>query len=61
MHDMNKSSSSNDNNNNSKIHKPLVNNILKLKPIWSALNTGTYKWASFLFLCYETLCLMNTL
>ena len=31
----------------SKIHKPLVNNILKLKPILSALNTGTYKWAKF--------------
>ena len=26
----------------SKIHKPLVNNIPKLRPILSALNTGTY-------------------
>ena len=31
-----------------KIHKPLVNNIPKLRPILSALNTGTYKWAKFL-------------
>ena len=31
----------------SKIHKPLVNNIPKLRPILSALNTGTYKWAKF--------------
>ena len=29
----------------SKIHKPLVNNIPKLIPILSALNTGTYRWA----------------
>ena len=31
----------------SKIHKPLVNNIPKLRPNLSALNTGTYKWAKF--------------
>ena len=29
----------------SKIHKPLVNGIPKLRPILSAINTGTYKWA----------------
>ena len=28
----------------SKIHKPLVNDFPKLRPILSALNTGTYKW-----------------
>ena len=27
----------------SKIHKPLVNDFPKLRPILSALNTGTYK------------------
>ena len=27
----------------SKIHKPLFNNIPKLRPILPALNTGTYK------------------
>ena len=31
----------------SKIHKPLVNGIPKLRPILSALNTGTYKWVNF--------------
>ena len=31
----------------SKIDKPLVNNIPKLKPILSALNTVTYKLAKF--------------
>ena len=31
----------------SKIHKPLVNGFPKLRPILSALNTGTYKWAEF--------------
>ena len=31
----------------SRIHKLLVNNIPKLIPILSALNTGTYKWAKF--------------
>ena len=31
----------------SKIHKPLVNDFPKLRPILSALNTGTYKWAKF--------------
>ena len=30
-----------------KIHKPLVNGFPKLRPILSALNTGTYKWAKF--------------
>ena len=29
----------------SKIHKPLVNGFPKLRPILSAINTGTYKWA----------------
>ena len=29
----------------SKIHKPLVNGIPKVRPILPALNTGTYKWA----------------
>ena len=28
-----------------KIHKPLVNGFPKLRPILSALNTSTYKWA----------------
>ena len=32
----------------SKIHKPLVNSFPKLRPILSAFNTGTYKWAKFL-------------
>ena len=32
----------------SKIHKPLANDFPKLRPILSALNTGTYKWAKFL-------------
>ena len=31
----------------SKIHKPLLNGFPKLRPIFSALNTGTYKWAKF--------------
>ena len=31
----------------SKIYKPLVNNIPKVRPILSALNTGAYKWAKF--------------
>ena len=31
----------------SKIHKPLVNDIPNLRPILSAINTGTYKWANF--------------
>ena len=34
----------------SKIHKPLVNGFLKLKPILSAINTDTYKWANFFVL-----------
>ena len=29
----------------SKIRKPLFNGFPKLRPILSALNTGTYKWA----------------
>ena len=37
----------------SKIHKPFVNGFPKLRPILSALNTGTYKWAKFLFLYYN--------
>ena len=32
----------------SKIHKPLVNGFPRLRPILSAINTGTYKWAKFL-------------
>ena len=31
----------------SKIHKPLVNGFTKLRPVLSAINTGTYKWAKF--------------
>ena len=31
----------------SKIHKPLVNGFPKLRPILSAINTGTYNWATF--------------
>ena len=31
----------------SKIHKSLVNGFPKLRPILSAINTGTYKWAKF--------------
>ena len=31
----------------SKIHKSLVNGFPKLRPILSALNAGTYKWAIF--------------
>ena len=31
----------------SKIHKPLVNGFPKLRPILSAINTGTYKWTKF--------------
>ena len=31
----------------SKVHKPLVNGIPKVRPILSALNTSTYKWAKF--------------
>ena len=34
-------------NGSSKIHEPLVNGFPKLRPILSALNTGTYKWARF--------------
>ena len=29
------------------VHKPLVNGFPKLRPILSAINTGTYKWAKF--------------
>ena len=28
----------------SKIHKPLVNGFPKLRPILSAINTGTWRW-----------------
>ena len=31
----------------SKIHKPLVNGFPNLRPILSAINTGTYKWETF--------------
>ena len=31
----------------SKIHKPLINNFPKLRPILSAINTATYSWAKF--------------
>ena len=30
-----------------KIHKPLINNFPKLRPILSAINTATYSWAKF--------------
>ena len=30
-----------------KVHKPVVNGIPKLRPILSALNTSTYRWAKF--------------
>ena len=33
----------------SKVHKPLVNGFPKLKPILSARNTGTCKWANFFY------------
>ena len=39
----------------SKIHKPLINNFLKLRPILSAINTATYGWAKIfvpLFKCF---------
>ena len=39
----------------SKIHKPLVNGFPKLRSILSVINTGTYKWANFLFLCSNRL------
>ena len=31
----------------SKIHKPLITNFPKLRPIHSAINTATYSWARF--------------
>ena len=31
----------------SKIYKPLINIVLKLRPILSAIDTGTYKWAKY--------------
>ena len=31
----------------SKIHKPLINNFPKLRPILSAINTATYSWVKF--------------
>ena len=34
----------------SKIHKPLINNFPKLRPILSAINTATYSWAKFFVL-----------
>ena len=34
----------------SKIHKPLFKGFRKLRPILSAINTGTYKWAKFFVL-----------
>ena len=39
----------------SKIHKPLIKKIPKLRPILSAINTATYGWAKFfvpLFKCF---------
>ena len=39
----------------SKIHKPLINNFLKLRPILSAISTATYGWAKIfvpLFKCF---------
>ena len=41
----------------SKTQKPLVNGFHKLRPILSAINTGTCKWAKFLFLCLNRLIL----
>ena len=38
----------------SKVHKPLVNGFPKLKPILSARNTGTYKWANFFYSFAQT-------
>ena len=31
----------------SKIHKPLINNFPKLRPVFSVINTATYCWAKF--------------
>ena len=31
----------------SKMHKPLINNFPKLRPIFPAINTTTYSWAKF--------------
>ena len=31
----------------SKIQKPMINNVSKLRPIFSAINTATYDWARF--------------
>ena len=45
----------------SKIRKPLVNNIPKLRPILSALKQVRINGLRFLSLCYEILRLMNTL
>ena len=47
----------------SKIHKPLVNNILKLRPIllFQRLIQVRINGLSFLSFCYEILRLMNTL
>ena len=41
----------------SKIRKSLVDGFPKLRPILSAVNTGTDKWAKFLLLCSNQLLL----
>ena len=33
-----------------KVHKPLINSFPNLRPIVSAINAGTYKWATFFVL-----------
>ena len=42
----------------SKIHKPLINNFPKLRPILSAINTATYRRAKF-FVPLLKCCTMN--
>ena len=34
----------------SKIHKPLIDNFPKLRPMLSAINAATYDWAKFFVL-----------
>ena len=43
----------------SKIHKPLVNVFPKLKPILSAIITGTYKWANFFLFLFSNRLLLT--
>ena len=37
----------------SKIHKPLINNFPKLRPILSAIRTATYSWAKILVTLFK--------